>query len=296
MQRPRVDHGPEDDMAYRTILVPQLGDASDTAALDVAWPLASRFHAHVRALHVRWPLEIPVGGMMEPAMITPGVVDELERVAERRATVARQNYEAWRGRHTVEEATVPAGKDAATCEWVDREGAIEAEIARAARLADVVVLGRPPREHDHAADVALEGALFHSGRPVIVVPGPPPGGFETVLVAWNDSAQAARAVSAAAPLIGAARRIVVFVGAEHARLGDAEGIVQWLNWRGYAAPTVVQSDSGDPAVHLLSAAQGNGAGLIVMGAYTHSRLRHLVFGGVTTHLLRHSQVPLFMAH
>jgi len=283
-------------MAYRTILAPQLGDAADAAALEAAWPLASRFHAHVRGLHIRWPVEIPVGGMMEPAMITPGLVDELERGAAQRAAAARQRFDDWRTRHGIQEATVPAGSDMTTCEWVDREGAIESEIAREARLTDIVVLGRSARAPDHAADVALEGALFHSGRPAIVVPGTPATGFETVLVAWNDSAQAARAVSAAAPLIGAAHKLVVFVGAEHARQGEAGGLVQWLGWRRYVAPTVVQSDSGDPADHLLAAAQTNGAGLIVMGAYTHSRLRHLVFGGVTTSLLRHSQVPLFMAH
>ncbi len=283
-------------MAFRTILAPQLGDAADAAALEAVWPLANRFHAHVRGLHVRWPVEIPVGGMMEPAMITPGLVDELERGAARRADAARQRFDEWRTRHAVQEAAVPTGVDMTTCEWVDREGTIEAEVAREARLTDIVVLGRSPRAPDHAADVALEGALFHSGRPVIVVPGEAAVAFDTVLIAWNDSAQAARAVEAAAPLIGAARKIVVFAGNEHARQGEAAGLVQWLGWRRYVAPTVVQSDSGDPAAHMLEAATANGAGLIVMGAYTHSRLRHLVFGGVTTHLLRHSQMPLFMAH
>ena len=132
--------------------------------------------------------------------MTPGLIEELERAAAERARGARERFDAWRQRHAIPTASSPARTDQPSCEWREQEGAIDASVAAAGRVADLVVLGREPRTPDHAADLALEGALFHSGRPVLVVPGPcalP----QTVMLAWNDSAQAVRAVAAAEPLL-----------------------------------------------------------------------------------------------
>jgi nucleotide-binding universal stress UspA family protein len=283
-------------MTYRVLLVPQFGDSVEANALDLAQGLAQRFRSHICGLHVRWPIDMPIGGMMEPALVTPGLVDELERAAGERARAARERFDAWRQRHAIPTAASPARTDQASCEWREQEGAIDVAVAAAGRVADLVVLGREARTPDHASDLALEGALFHSGRPVLVVPGPS-ALPETVLLAWNDSAQAVRAVAAAEPLLAAARKIVVFVAAEHGREAFAvDALTAWLGWRGLGAPTIVSASEGDPAVRLLEAAEQHKAGLVVMGAYTHSRLRHLVFGGVTTHMLRHSSIPLLMAH
>jgi nucleotide-binding universal stress UspA family protein len=283
-------------MAYRVLVVPQFGDSVDTDSLGLAGALAQRFRSHVCGLHVRWPIDMPVGSMMEPTLMTPGLVEELQRATDERARAARQRFDAWQRQHAIATASSPARTDQASCEWREQEGAIDTAVAAAGRVADLVVLGREARAPDHGADLALEGALFHSGRPVLVVPGPcsiP----ETVLLAWNDSAQAVRAVAAAEPLLEAARKIVVFVAAEHGREAFAvDALTSWLGWRGLAAPTIVAASEGDPSVRLLEAAEQHKAGLVVMGAYTHSRLRHLVFGGVTTHMLRHSRVPLLMAH
>lgn len=288
----------EGTMAFRTILAPMLGDEADRWALDAVLPLARRMNAHVKGLHVRQTADIPMAaGMLDPPMLTTGVMEELEKAASDRAVAARGAFEAWIGANRIAAATVPGPAAHATAEWTEIEGYPAEAVARAARLADLTVLGRPARAHDVSVDDLMEGALFSSGRPVMVVPAAPRrAAFESIVIAWNDSPEAAGAVAAAAPLLGAAKKLVVFVGDE---IDDPEArgadLAAWLGWRHFPAPAVVVR-GGNVGVALLEEASKASADLIVMGAYTHSRLRQLVFGGATSHVLGHSPVPLLMSH
>ena len=162
---------------------------------------------------------------------------------------------------------------------------------------DATLVG-PPFPADLPARLALGG-----GRPVLVVPryGAPRDTGGDALVAWDGSREATRAVTAALPLLRAARRVtVVDFGNGPNRAGVVEepcaALCAWLGRQGVAARSgrrPMPSDVGDA---LLSEAADLGAALLVMGAYGHPRLREMVLGGVTETILRSMTVPVLLAH
>jgi nucleotide-binding universal stress UspA family protein len=101
------------------------------------------------------------------------------------------------------------------------------------------------------------------------------------------------------PLLAAAKEVGVFTAVEAKHRGEAEELIAYLGWHGIGAKrdtTSSPSPTGDVGADLLALADATGVGLIVMGGYTRGRLRQIVFGGVTSHLLRHAELPVLMAH
>ncbi|HJQ58060.1 MAG TPA: universal stress protein [Vineibacter sp.] len=285
-------------MAYRVIIVPVLGESADSAALACTRAITERARGHIVGLHVRNPISmVMTGGMFEGAYMSPDLINGLEESGRSRAAAARDVFRQWQQACGIESASAP-DQAKITAEWVELEAPVAAEIGRRGRTADLVVLARSARDFTTTTDEALQGALFDSGRPVLIVPGSQTVNLvDTVVIAWNDSREAAHAVAAAWSLIGHAKRIVVFVGGnDEGMRRSADRLVTHLAWRGYAAATVIGDASGDVGDGLLTVAQREKAGLIVMGAYTHSRLRQIVFGGATSHILKNTTIPVLMAH
>lgn len=286
-------------MTYRVVLVPVLGDPADGAALAVTGTLVGQMRSHIVGLHVRNPISMAVsGGMFEGAYMSPDILTSLEDARQAVAAAARDSFRRWQEASGIEMAAAPGGSATLSAEWNEVEAAVSTEIGSRGRTADLVVLARSSREYSAPTDDALHGALFYTGRPVLLVSGAPPADlFGTAVVGWNDSREAAHALAAAWSLLGRAKRIVIFIsGEDDALRRSADRLVAHLAWRGYAAATVVSDASHDAGAGLLAVANREGAGLIVMGAYSHSRLRHLVFGGVTSHIFKNTTIPVLMAH
>ena len=177
--------------------------------------------------------------------------------------------------------------------------------AAAARLTDLAVLGQPRDGDPLVGQYALvERCLFASGRPVLIVPATPDQGVggDTVVVAWDGSAEAARAFSDALSFLKAAKRVVFLAGVdEDGRRDDdlsADGMVAHLARHGIEAEpvTVPMSEGADVGRLLLSRAKDLKADMIVMGAFHHSRWREFILGGVTLTMLEEATIPLFMSH
>lgn len=204
---------------------------------------------------------------------------------------------AERARRTFEEAAAGAGCMA----WEHLVGQGPWGFIRRAFYADLLVLGQP--DPDEALDGRLpadfvSSVLMESGRPALVLPyvaGPLPDIGRTVLVAWKQTAEAARALAAAWPwLAGAAAVHVVSYGdgAAHS-LARVQALMA-----AHGVPATVHDGGLDEAgagERLLSLASDLGAGLLVMGCYGHSRARERLLGGVTRTLLASTTVPLLMA-
>jgi nucleotide-binding universal stress UspA family protein len=286
-------------MTYRVVLVPVLGDPADAAALAVTGTIMGQMRSHIVGLHVRSPISMAVtGSMFEGAYLSPDIITALEDSRQASAATARDGFRQWQEASGIEMAAAPGGPATLTAEWSEVEAAVSTEIGSRGRTADLIVLARSSREYSATTDDALHGALFYTGRPILLVSGPPPADlFGTAVIAWNDSREAAHATAAAWSLLGRARRIVIFIGGEDEALRrSADRLVTHLAWRGYAAATVVPDASGDAGAALLAVANRERAGLIVMGAYSHSRLRHFAFGGVTSHIFKNTTIPVLMAH
>jgi nucleotide-binding universal stress UspA family protein len=148
--------------------------------------------------------------------------------------------------------------------------------------------------------ITTEAALFATGRPVIITPPEPPQRIgETVLIAWNRGAQAARAFHAAkALLLDRAQRVRILSITTGAKQGPpASEIAANLDWHGIEADVVELSpDYRSVGEVLLAQASAINAELLVMGAFSHSRLRQLILGGVTKFVFEQSPLPVLMAH
>lgn len=271
-------------MAYKDLLVHVDSSAHGAARLALAVTLARRFGAHLTGLHV-----------MPALAISPFIADQFSSAMldEGHARIAQLRDDA---RASFGAASRPLG-DAA--EWRETRGDPADALRLAARNADLAILGQPDPGAD-GADLP-EQVVMGSGRPVLLMPYA--GTFANVglrvLVAWNGSAQAARAVNDSLPFLRGAERVVVVTvnPAAGARAEDAD-IARHLARHGVAAALDNIATERDGAVGdiLLSRATDEAADLIVMGAYGHSRLRELVLGGVSRALLGHMTVPVLMAH
>jgi nucleotide-binding universal stress UspA family protein len=187
-------------------------------------------------------------------------------------------------------------------EWRQVEGTTREILALHGRYADLLVLGQDDPESGNAG--LLEAVVFDSGRPVLAIPFA--GSFKTigkrVLVGWNASREASRALHDALPLIAKAETVTLFL-ANPTRGLDGHGeepgadIARHMVRHGLKVEVakVIADDVPDSAL-LLNHASDMGADLLVMGAYGHSRLREFILGGMTRSLLREMTVPVLLSH
>ncbi|MFV0298232.1 MAG: universal stress protein [Hyphomicrobiaceae bacterium] len=175
----------------------------------------------------------------------------------------------------------------------------DAELGSLARVFDVSVVGRPAASGRGPRMTTLESALFESGQSVLVAPPEAPSVIgENVLISWNCSTEQARATASAIPLLMAARSVTIMTIEGLTVAGPSGEMAQdWLATHGIKAREVSLPADGrrKPGEILLDEANKMGADLIIKGAYTQSRLRQMIFGGATSHLLSYSKLPMLMA-
>ncbi len=276
-------------MAFKDILV--YVDAAKMApiCLDVATGLAEAHDAHLTALHVSPPPfvmgDFGPGGAAEVIRWQEEQAKRLAEQAEKEVAAARQ-------------------RSGRAIEWRKASGEIPPTVQLHAHYADLVVVGQGRRDDDEStvADVLPETIVMGSGRPALVVPmyGKFPRLGEQVLVAWNRTREAARAVHDALPILTRAKSVKILeVNPAKEATPHLSGvdIATHLARHGVKAEVEAATVSDiEIGPTILSRAADLGVDLLVMGAYGHSRLREFVRGGATRHLLQHMTVPVLMSH
>lgn len=282
----------------KTILLPVSSSVATGFAQQQSLVLARRFMSHIQALYVRPLPPIVAGeGITVPGDYTTRVSEEslqLAQEAERNFSAAMEAA----GAHAA--SRVNERKDVISFGWTTVEGIESQVVSDTGRSFDVVVIdrNRQPSEADWRA--AAEAALFESGRPVLLAGNQPMDTIgEHVLIAWNGSTESARAIALAMPLLVTAKQVDI-VSVEGAMVsGPSDAAIQAaLDRHGIEAKTHQLSAAGGEAAGqaIVAQAQSIGADLIVKGAFTQSRLRQLIFGGATSHLLNESPLPVLFAH
>lgn len=288
-------------MAIRNSLVMVTGEHS-SSAVEAAFALAVQSRGHVTGLHVTGDVVTNMPAIIE-GMTERQIVREFETMRERLSLsekTAREMFEAACASHGGELVDTPTPRDGVTASWEVVSGRPEKVLAEKARVYDLIVSGAGG--HHAATDSVLEAvetALFDAGRPVLVIPRVPPKSIgRHVLIGWNRTANAARAVMAAMPLIEAADRVTICHVKTGAKPGPSpEELAASLAWHGIQAGVRYIPAGGAPVSDLLMTEAANAGGdLVIMGAYSHSRMREFVLGGVTRHALRHEVTPLMMMH
>jgi nucleotide-binding universal stress UspA family protein len=285
----------------KTILVPATGNQTDDAVFTSALAAARAFNAHLDFLHIRIDAAAMVAAMATDgsgAAMVSGVVERIDEEATRREDTARQMFDRFCERERLAIEDTPVGQQSPTAQWLRQTGDEAYWFREYGRAADLLMIGHPADDQGVSIDT-IEAALVGTGRPVLIVPANPLVSIpETIVIAWKASPEAARAVTAAMPLLSRSKRILIVTVAEEPGLSDEEGarLMTALGWHGLNVSTRhLRPDRLGAADTLLAAAAEEGA-LVVMGAYGHSRLREWVFGGFTEHVLRRAAVPLLMMH
>ena len=168
-----------------------------------------------------------------------------------------------------------------------------------ARIFDLIVVGKPGSGNRDPRQATFESVLFESGRPLLIAPPTLPRVLgETILIAWNRSSETARTLHFALPLLRRAKRIVIQTLEIYSVPGPSgEQLAQALARDDIAAEAVtIEGKSPQEGSAILAKATEIGADLVIKGGYTQSRLRQMIFGGATSHVLAHSELPVFMAH
>jgi nucleotide-binding universal stress UspA family protein len=261
--------------------------------LEAAIHLAKRYNAHVSGLHVTSLFHYVAAHDVWVAGLWEECKDELRAAAQR----AQEQFKA---------ATASAG---VLGEWHHVDGDPTYTILDYGRVVDLVVLGQPTQDAPPITREITDKAALALGRPVLFVPF---AGFsgslgKRVLVAWDGGRESARAVNDALPLLVQAEHVVVMSVEPPVRdtarknagdeISKGADIALHLARHGVKAETV--RDTASPQFvgeKLLEQVERQRADLVVMGAYGHSRVKEIVLGGATRHMLKHATVPVLMSH
>lgn len=288
-------------MTIRVVFAPLTGRKADETVFATAAAVAKRFSAHVDTTFLRTDPRDAIPYLGEG--ISGALVDEfIQRAEQENVTLshkARAAFDAWRGREAITLADAPSGSATATCSWREIIGNADQNTEACGRLADLVIASRNATEGTVENEVAFEASLMHSGRPLLLTaPAPRSNLGDAIMIAWNGSAESARAVGAAMPFLEAAGSVTVVTGNEGELPGPGgDDLIKYLAWHGVSAHLrVVEVNNRPVGEVLLEAATDIRADMLVMGAYSHSRLREYVFGGATRHILDEGNLPVFMAH
>lgn len=281
----------------KTILT-VVGDGAAGPVLETALLAARRFDGHIVALNaLTTEYAVVFGGEMGFSISTE-VDRTLERESQERRRAAQRLFREFCGSHHLAVGVRGPGMPGPSAEWREAEGRQNVIIGTLGRVFDLIVVERPAKLAS-LAEATLEDALFESGRPVLMAPPRPQGALgDTIMIAWNGSSETARAVALAMPFLKRARRVAV-VSVEGGMVPgpSSEELARSLSQHGIEATSRhAAPPQRTPGEAYLDEAAALGADLIIKGAYTQSRLRQMIFGGATRHLIMAAELPILFAH
>jgi nucleotide-binding universal stress UspA family protein len=286
-------------MAIRKLLLPLTGTEAGEAALATALLIARVWDAHVTALHVRVDARdvAPLAGEGLSGAMIEEMMSATEKESGDRAHAVRSMFERFVTDHNVSVTEARPGLLGATASFAAVTGREEDLVSQQARLADLTVVPHPEAGEDISSSDALHAVLFDSGRPVLIAPILAPTSIgRRICIGWNGTAESAAAVLGVLPWLERAEAVRILTADGYQRRGPAAPeLAAYLAMHGiHADVSTFHPVDRDVGKGLLAAATHFNADLLAMGAYSHSRLRQLILGGVTRSVLENSKLPVMM--
>ncbi len=291
-------------MTMRVIFVPVADRPECGRALGTAFDLGHRLGANILGCHIRphsnSEVSFPAGaqalGGVEPISSLVWSEKKIRKQSKSAHALfgkvaAKQGYDLIRK---------PRSKPGAV--WLEKVGAPDKVLSIQGPVADLTLVSRPEakpggKPAGKRAEAFLLAALMNSAKPVLVLPRhSEPKVGRHVSIAWNQSPEAARAVAAAMPLLQQAKRVTIISNGSESALGPkSKQLATYLEHWGLDAK-LVRTHGRQDGKALVKACSELDSDLLVMGAYSRSRLRQRVFGGVTEHMLYKADLPVFLLH
>ena len=279
----------------KNIFVPLELHSSTDSVLSTAVLLARQFGSHIEGAPLGPDLPDLVAFDM-PVSWTVSDQNAWREIADE----AHRKFESFMMENGVplHEPGGPGVAATPTCSWSGDHSLGDSQAASYARVFDISSMGRPGGELGDPRMATAEAAIFESGRPVLLTPPQRPEKFgETIVISWNQSTETARAVAFAMPLLLKAKSVFVLMIDDFSVDGPpGDLLAQALRRHGVKAEAVTRPNARSPGEAVLDQTAKLGGDLLIKGAYTQSRLRQMIFGGATAHILARAQMPVFMAN
>jgi nucleotide-binding universal stress UspA family protein len=290
---------------FKSILVAPAGTRQTRTAIETAVTFARPFGAHIECLRIHSDpaqmLARAAAADMGTGMVVADMWKALSEEDATRTAKLRSAFEEICKREKIAAAERPAGSAVMTAWWREETGDEIPTLVKRSRFHDAVVV-----EHPSDGGYLAGGGgtlLIESGRPIIIAPPEAPKTFpRTIVVAWKDRPEAARAITAAMPLLEKAERVCVLSinedssdeAVERQSLQDAS---DYLRWHGLKVESSYVASGAKTGPDAMVAMIGDlKAEALVMGGYGHSRMREFIFGGFTRQVLAGLDLPVFLLH
>ncbi len=282
----------------KSILVVGEDPRSFKGVLAMVWLIAEQFESYVEGVAVH-ALTAPVTSIAGFGDVAVTTLESLEAEEVARAARLKDTFQEFAREHHVSDEPGAGERGSVMANWpIDKPVWVQT-VGERGRVFDLIVVGRsgeaPMRPDTHV----MESALFDSGKPVLIAPQDSPKSIgNAMLIAWNGASESARAVAFALPFLHAAGDVLILEVDGASVVGpDAQDLRTYLTRHGISSQSkTVPQDGTETGQIILDEAASFGADLIIKGAYTHSRLRQMIFGGATKHLLAASPIAVLMAH
>lgn len=277
----------------KTVLVPTAPHELMGSTFDTALALARRFDSYIEGFALRPPLAEIVS--VDMVMGLTWAADE--RGDQEAETQARQSFESHMDAAGVMRDAGPT--DGPRWRWHPDAPAGDEFVGAYARVFDVTVVGRPGQSATGPRMATLEAVLFEGGRPALIAPPRARETLgETIVIAWNGSTETAHVIAMGMALLERAKRIVVLTVENGMVPGPSgEALARSLQRHGLPVEAVhLGAEKRNAGETMLDYAETVGCDLLFKGAYTQSRIRQMIFGGATSHILANATIAVFMAH
>jgi nucleotide-binding universal stress UspA family protein len=277
-------------MAIKNIIVHVDNTAACENRITTAIQLATRHKAELTSIYVTPIYPMPT---YYEAQISLEILAEVDKSAKKNARQAQQKYA-----NMASEAGLVA-------KTITEEGNLISLLSEHARYTDLILLGQDDEDDPLSlGDALADHVVLESGTACLVVPSRPTKKQtgKRILVAWNASREAARAIKDALPVLQRAEHIeILSVDSDDLEVAEksspGKDILAYLNQHGITAGDYIERDKDvGPGDAILARVAETDADMVVMGAYGHSRLREIILGGATRKILKQMTVPVFISH
>ncbi len=279
----------------KTVLVPLLGSEDTAPLVSAAAAVGRKFDSLIEGFCFK-PTYLATAYFEAGS---PAIEERFEQEYRAQAASLRERFFDRLKAEGISKVTSRSKPGQGGARWVDEVEGGYRYVTLRARLFDLVIVAGGAPTEDHFASAVFDAALFETGRPVLAIPPSEIREFgDNVVIVWNGSDESVRALVFAMPFLRKARSVFV-LSVEGATVPGphVDQVADYLAHQGIESEAKHVYPNRVPAGQaIIEESEGLGADMLVKGAYTHSRLRQMIFGGPTRHILEHASVPVLMAH
>jgi nucleotide-binding universal stress UspA family protein len=281
----------------KIILVPLDGTERSAEVLDTALILARRFEAHIKVVHVHEAGNESSFFSEMPASLREEFVKMNRKMTAATIDTVREQFKSFCESNKIKVTRKPAVVKEISGSLHILDGDVQTILDHESRLVDVIAISRPARLRVGGPGVGAlhESLMLHSGRPILIVPPEwTARRANHAAIGWNDSVEASRALALTLPWLTQMKKISVL--ASRKREAGALEVMDYLKCHGCRVDHHVFAGGGNVGKKMLATCNEIGAELLVVGGFSHARIRQRLFGGVTTYLLDNTDIITVMAH